>query len=66
MIDDRLWTTRAVASYVGVSPETILRRYRSGELRGVRISTNAIRFRQSDVELWLRSGTKAGTVRGVE
>jgi len=32
-VNDRLLTTRTVAAYLGLSPETVLRRYRRGEVR---------------------------------
>lgn len=52
-MSDPLLTTRAVAAYLGLSPETILRRYRSGELPGIRLASNCLRFRESEVEAWL-------------
>lgn len=60
-------TAREVADYLGLSPEMILRRYRAGEIPGYRIATNALRFRESDIEAWLDrrrvapSGTEAHT-----
>jgi hypothetical protein len=42
-VSERLLTTRAVAEAVSLSPETILRRYRAGELRGVRLASNDLR-----------------------
>ena len=53
MLSERLLTTREVAELVALSPETILRRYRAGELRGVRLGPNVLRFRPEDVEAWL-------------
>ena len=52
---ERLLRTREVAELVALSPETILRRHRAGELRGVRLASNVLRFRESDVEAWLRA-----------
>ena len=52
-VNDRLLTTRQVAEYLGFSPETVLRRYRAGELVGIRLASNVLRFRASDVEAWL-------------
>ena len=40
----RLLTTRQVAEHVGFSPETVLRRYRAGEIPGIRLGSNALRF----------------------
>jgi excisionase family DNA binding protein len=54
---DRLLTTRQVATFLGLSPETVLRRWRAGELPGYRLSSNVLRFRESELELWLE-GTR--------
>ena len=37
-MNDRVLTTRAVAEYLGSSPETVLRRYRAGDLPGIRFA----------------------------
>jgi excisionase family DNA binding protein len=55
----RLLTTRAVADYLGCSPETVLRRWRRGEIPGFRLASNVLRFRESEVEVWLE-GQRAG------
>jgi hypothetical protein len=39
-----LLTPREVAEFLSASPETVLRRHRSGELPGFRIASNALRF----------------------
>ena len=49
----RLLTTRQVAEYLGLSPETVLRRYRRGELPGIRLASNVLRFRESELEAFL-------------
>lgn len=54
---ERLLTTRQVADYLGVSPETVLRRWRTGELPGYRLASNVLRFRESELEAWLE-GTR--------
>lgn len=51
---DRLLTTREVAELLGLSPETVLRRYRAGEIPGYRLASNVLRFRESDIEAWLQ------------
>jgi excisionase family DNA binding protein len=56
-VNDRLLTTRQVADFLGVSPETVLRRHRAGELRGYRLASNVLRFRESEIEAWLE-GTR--------
>ena len=53
-MNDRLLTTRQVADYLGFSPETVLRRYRAGELVGIRLASNVLRFRESDLAAWLQ------------
>jgi len=53
MTGGRLWTTREVAEHVGLSSETVLRRYRAGELPGIRLASNVLRFRESAIETWL-------------
>ena len=52
---DRLLTTRQVAEYLGLSPETVLRRWREGSLPGYRLASNVLRFRESDVEAYLEA-----------
>jgi hypothetical protein len=49
--DDALWKTRRVARFLDVSPETVLRYYRQGQLRGHRLAgqPNVLRFRRHDV-----------------
>ncbi len=49
----RLLTTRQVAAFLGVSPETVLRRWRRGEIPGVRLASNVLRFRESEIERWV-------------
>jgi excisionase family DNA binding protein len=59
-VNDRLLTTRQVADYLGFSPETVLRRYRTGELAGIRLASNVLRFREADVEAWLELCSRPG------
>lgn len=54
-VTDRLLTTREVAVLLGIRPETVLRWSASGRLRGYRISSNALRFRESEVEAWIEA-----------
>ena len=56
-VNDRLLTTRQVAEWLGFSPETVLRRYRAGELVGIRLGSNVLRFGESDVEAFLEAGS---------
>jgi excisionase family DNA binding protein len=56
-LTESLLTTREVATFLGVSPETVLRRWRAGELPGYRLASNVLRFRESEIEAWLE-GTR--------
>jgi excisionase family DNA binding protein len=58
-------TTRAVAEYLSLSPETVLRRYRTGDLPGIRLASNVLRFRESDLEAWLAECSRPGRVVAV-
>jgi excisionase family DNA binding protein len=49
----RLLTTREVADTLGVSPETVLRYVRRGELPAVRLPGGALRFREAELDAWL-------------
>lgn len=59
-MSDRLLTTRQVAEFLGVSPETVLRRWPSGELPGYRLASNVLRFRESEIEAWLEGTRREG------
>ena len=48
-----LLTTRDVATLLGLSPATVLRRWRAGELPGYRLASNVLRFRADELEAWL-------------
>jgi excisionase family DNA binding protein len=63
-VTDRLLTTRQVAEFLGVSPETVLRRWRSGELPGYRLASNVLRFRGSEIETWLQRRAGASLLTG--
>ena len=49
----RLLTAREVGELVGMSPETILRWTRKGQLPAIRLPSGAIRFREDALEDWL-------------
>ena len=53
-MSDRLLTTREIAAFLGLSPESVLRRYRRDELPGYRLASNVLRFRESEIEAWLQ------------
>jgi excisionase family DNA binding protein len=65
-----LITTRETAGLLRVSPETVLRWYRTGKLPGGRrLGSNVLRFDRSDVEAWLEGTGPERTlvaVRGSE
>ena len=48
-----LLTTREVAELLAVAPETVLRRVRAGQLPAIRLASNALRFRESEIEAFL-------------
>jgi excisionase family DNA binding protein len=50
---ESLLTTRQVADWLGVSSETVLRRWRAGELPGYRLASNALRFNADELAAWL-------------
>ena len=52
---DRLLTAREVAEWLGVSPETVLRMHRRGDLPGFRLGSNVLRFSERDIEAWLEA-----------
>jgi excisionase family DNA binding protein len=62
----RLLTTRGVADRLALSPETILRRVRAGELPAYRIASNALRFDEAAIDAYLeRSAVTVLTTLGV-
>ena len=55
-----LLTTREVAALLGLSPATVLRRWRAGELPGYRIASNVLRFRADELDAWLEARHEVG------
>jgi len=55
-VTDGLLTTLEVAEYLGVSPESVTRWWRAGELPGFRLASKVLRFRRSEIEAWLEQG----------
>ena len=51
----RLLTTREVADALGLSPATVLRRWRAGDLPGFRIASNCLRFDKAEIDGWLQA-----------
>jgi excisionase family DNA binding protein len=48
-----LLTARTVADTLGVTPATVLRWTRRGDLPAVRLPSGQVRYRQDDLDLWL-------------
>jgi excisionase family DNA binding protein len=74
-VTDRFFTARELAERLTVSPETVLRWTRRGELPAIKLPGGAIRYREGDLDRWLderatpRRGvlpTPAGAARPVE
>ena len=59
---DRLLTAREVAARLDLSPETVLRWVRLGELPAFKLG-KAVRFREDEIERWLAK--RATPRRGV-
>ena len=51
----RLMTTRELADSLSLSPATVLRRWRAGELPGYRLASNCLRFDPDEIEHWLEA-----------
>ena len=56
-----LLTTRQVATWLGLSPATVLRRWRSGELPGFRLASNVLRFDSAEIDAWLAERHSSGS-----
>lgn len=52
-MNGRLLTAREVGDLLGVSPETVLRWTRRGELPGHRLPGGALRYREEALDGWL-------------
>jgi excisionase family DNA binding protein len=63
-VTERLLTSRDLAEFLHVSPETILRWTRRGELPAIKLPGGAIRFRETDLEAWLDEHATAAPGRG--
>ena len=69
-MNGRLLTTRELAEHLGLSTETVLRRWRRGEIPGgIRLASNVLRFRRGRrsrqwlAELEEQSSDTTSTVR---
>jgi excisionase family DNA binding protein len=63
-VSERLLTTRELAGILGLSKETVLRRWRAGEIPGYRLASNVLRFRESDVDAYLEARREGPDVAG--
>ena len=62
---DRLLTARELADQLGVNAETVLRWSRRGELPTIKLPGGAIRYREHDIDQWLRRHETGAADRGV-
>jgi excisionase family DNA binding protein len=62
-ISGRLLTARDVAARLSLSAETVLRWHRRGDLPGVRLSSNVLRFAVEDVEAFVADRYGRGKAR---
>jgi excisionase family DNA binding protein len=54
-VSGQLLTTREVAELLAVSPRTVLRRARAGELPAYRLGSNVLRFSADELAAWLEA-----------
>jgi excisionase family DNA binding protein len=54
-VNDRLLRAREVADLLGLSTGTVLDWWEQGRLPGFRLSSRAVRFRESEVLAWLEA-----------
>jgi predicted DNA-binding transcriptional regulator AlpA len=62
-VTERLLTAREVGELVGLSTESVLRRWRAGEIPGFRIASNVLRFDPVEIEAWLERCREPRKVR---
>lgn len=63
-MNEPLLTARELGEYLGLSPASVLRRWRAGEIPGFVLSTNVVRFDRVEIDRWLatrRRGTDTAT-----
>ena len=51
--NEMMFTAEQVAKKLGVSRDTIMRWYRDGKLKGVRLGYRTVRFRSAEIEKML-------------
>jgi excisionase family DNA binding protein len=60
-MSDRLLRAREVAELLDLSPGTVLDWWEAGRLPGFRLSSRAVRFRESEVLAWLEAKHEGNT-----
>ena len=50
---EHLVTARELADYLGLTADTILDWFEAGKLPGFKVGGRAVRFRPSEIEMWL-------------
>ena len=68
---ERLLTARDLGAYLGLSPATVLRRFRAGEIPGFVLASNVVRFDRDEIDRWLatrrrRTDTPARPLHSVD
>jgi excisionase family DNA binding protein len=59
-VTGRLLTAREVAVLLRVSPETVLRWTRAGQVPAIRLPGGALRYRQDELKAWLEARATPG------
>lgn len=54
-MNESLLTARQLGDYLGLSPASVLRRWRAGEIPGFVLSSNVVRFDRAEIDRWLAS-----------
>jgi predicted DNA-binding transcriptional regulator AlpA len=54
-VSESLLTARQLGDYLGLSPSSVLRRWRAGEIPGFVLSSNVVRFDRAEIDRWLAS-----------
>ncbi len=63
-MSDRLLTARDVAELLAVSPESVLRWTRRGDLPALRLPGGAVRYRPDELDAWLEARSTDAAGRG--
>ncbi len=62
-MSDRLLTARELGEYLGLSPATVLRRWRGGQIPGFVLSSNVVRFDRAEIDDWLATRRRRADTR---